>query len=208
MQRHWRTALEKRIANAADGAIGVHTVTGASDEYPFVSIRGTRGDVYNVSLSPTEVVCNCPDFGRRGSHGAPLCKHLVYVLQKFRHATVPEVIAVAVDLKHGVACSDALRVFAGRAGPSAGPGPAGPGCAHAVTVLPKECPTCVICLEDFEEPGGPSGPSGSSACMCAGCGNRFHSACIAAWLRCTRSCPLCKSAWCAAPARVLISALK
>jgi hypothetical protein len=92
---------------------------------------------------------------------------LVYVLQKFRHATVPEVIAVAVDLKHGVACSDALRIFAGRAGPGGGAGTAGAGFGHVVTVLPKECPTCVICLEDFEFRQGRLESHRRRPCACA-----------------------------------------
>jgi hypothetical protein len=196
--RDWRSALEKRIANAADGAISVHTVMGASDEYPFVSIRGTRGDVYNVSLSPVEVVCTCPDFTNRHTHGVPLCKHLVYVLQHFRHATHPEIIAVAMDLKHGVPCSDALRVFTGRSASSAGSSSATGGSvarAAAVMVIPKECPTCVICLEDFADSGGGTGPSTVALDMCTGCGNKFHHGCIITWLRRTRTCPLCKSPW-------------
>jgi hypothetical protein len=208
----WHAALAKRIDAAMDPLINVHTVMGASVEYPFVSIRGTRGDVYNVSLSPVEFVCTCPDFNRSFSHGSPLCKHLVYVLHHFRGANRAEVEAVAEDLKRGATCDEALQRFKDRPMGSGGasgtlpgsaasggasgtlPGSSGgasgaPGSTTTTTILARDCPTCVICLDDFTDTCAVS--------VCRVCANKFHKACIKTWVGRTShgSCPLCKTLW-------------
>jgi hypothetical protein len=163
------------------------------------------------------VFCECPDFRSRHAHGAPLCKHLIAVLREVLHASLQDVmrVAQAAATAEAAALDEALLACGGSGDAAAGllepPRPAvkrprlekvARGKRPDIRIAtPRLNCECCICLLPLRKEGAATEQEEVTFCGVvqrggvSGCGNHFHTACINAWVRVTRRCPLCKLPW-------------
>lgn len=139
----------------------------------YFTVQGFSGSMYNITITPDETSCTCPDFTQRRK----ICKHIYYIVGRVAQdkealKNINEHTTNIFEIKEDL--TEALKIRLNKR-------------LEKPTIVKEKQKKkldddCSICFE---------GMTSGNTTLCVN-GHNFHKSCMVRWLKVKHNCPLCR----------------